>query len=141
MGASARLTDHCIVLFDGVCNLCTSSVQFIINRDPAGIFRFASLQSAYAQGALKQHGISTSPDDLFSIILLANGKIYSRSDAALEIARYLSGWWPALRVFKIVPRFIRDAVYNWISLNRYKIFGKKEACMIPDPELKMRFLE
>lgn len=133
--------DHFIILFDGVCNLCNSAVLFIIKRDPSSRFRFASLQSDYAQNILRQYGVDSRPENLFSIFLIAGDRIYTRSDAALEVARHLSGFWPAIRIFKIVPRFMRDGVYDWIARNRYSLFGKKDECMIPTPELKGRFIE
>lgn len=128
-----------IILFDGVCNLCSSSVQFIIKRDPNSMYRFASLQSDFGQQVLSRFGLSTS--DFHSIVLLSGNKIFQRSNAALEIAKNLSGGWPLFYAFKIIPRFIRDPVYNWISRNRYSWFGKKDACWLPSPELKSRFLD
>jgi predicted DCC family thiol-disulfide oxidoreductase YuxK len=128
-----------IVLFDGVCNLCSSSVQFIIKRDPKARFRFASLQSLTGQQLLEKFQLST--DALYSIILVRGNSFSERSDAALEIARQLTGLWPLFYVFKIVPRFLRDPIYNWISRNRYNWFGKKDACWLPTPELKERFVD
>jgi predicted DCC family thiol-disulfide oxidoreductase YuxK len=128
-----------VILFDGVCNLCSSSVQFIINRDPTGKFKFASLQSAYGQKQLDQLGLDRS--NLFSIILLKQNRFYQQSDAALEVARELSSLWPAFYIFKILPRFFRDAIYDWISRNRYRWFGKKDACWLPSTELKSRFID
>jgi len=131
------MTDQ-IILFDGVCNLCNGSVQFVIQRDPKGRFNFAALQSDAAKQLLKDYQLPVS--DLYSIILIKKGKVYQRSSAALEIARGLSGLWPLLYVFVVIPRFIRDGIYNWIAKNRYRWFGQKEECMIPTPELKSRFL-
>lgn len=138
MGASGALTKpESVILFDGVCNLCSGAVQFVIKRDPAATFSFASLQSDYGQQHLQRFGLNTS---LFhSIILIQGDKFYERSDAALEITRHLKGAWPLLYGFKIIPRFIRDGIYNLIGRNRYKLFGKKDACWIPTPELKSRF--
>ncbi len=127
-----------ILLFDGVCNLCNQSVQFIIKADKKVVFRFASLQSEFAKEHLKQ--FETETEDLKTIYLLVDNKIYDRSDAALEIAKRLGGFWQLFYVFKIIPSFIRDAVYNLISRNRYRWFGKQESCMIPSPELTSRFL-
>lgn len=128
-----------VILFDGVCNLCSGAVQFVIKRDPKGYFKFASLQSDYGQYQLKRLGLDSR---LFqSIVLITGDKFYERSDAALNVSRNLSGAWPLTYGFKIFPRFIRDAVYNLIARNRYKLFGKKEACWIPTPELKSRFLD
>jgi predicted DCC family thiol-disulfide oxidoreductase YuxK len=134
--------DHSIdkvILFDGVCNLCTSSVTFVIQRDSKSRFRFASLQSNFGQNFLKEAGIETQHFD--TIIFIKSGKVFTRSSAALEVARELDGLWPMLYAFKIIPAPIRNGVYNWIARNRYKWFGKKDSCMIPTPELKARFLD
>jgi len=128
-----------IILFDGVCNLCSQSVQFIIERDKRSRYKFASLQSEFGQRVLTLNGLSTT--DLHSIILLKGSNLLQRSDAALEIAKNLSGAWPLFFGFKIIPRLIRDPVYNWISRNRYSWFGKQESCWIPTPELKSRFID
>jgi predicted DCC family thiol-disulfide oxidoreductase YuxK len=129
---------HAIVLFDGVCNLCEASVQFILLRDKLGYFKFASLQSNFAQTFLSEKGLKTSNFD--SIVLIENGQIYQRSDAALRIARKLSGAWKIFYVLIVIPKFFRDAVYNFIANNRYRWFGKKEECLLPKPEWKGRFL-
>ncbi|HEU5290815.1 MAG TPA: thiol-disulfide oxidoreductase DCC family protein [Cyclobacteriaceae bacterium] len=128
-----------IVLFDGVCNLCSGAVRFIIKRDPSGVFKFASLQSTFGQQRLDQFKIDKNV--LHSIILVRDNQFLHRSDAALEIARQLNGGWPALYVFKILPRFLRDGIYNLVARYRYRLFGKKDECWIPTPELKDRFLE
>jgi predicted DCC family thiol-disulfide oxidoreductase YuxK len=139
MGSSGAVnTEKNIVLFDGICNLCNGAVQFIIRRDPTGKFQFASLQSPVAQQLLKEANV---PHALETIILIRNSLVFERSDAALEIARGLSGAWPLLYGFKIVPRFLRDSVYDWIAKNRYRFFGKRNECMIPTPEWKSRFIE
>lgn len=130
---------HPVILFDGVCNLCNSSVQFVIRRDKKGSFRFASLQGRSGQQYLQQYHL---PVDAFnSFVLIENNKVYTRSTAALRVARQLGGGWKLLYGFIVIPRFIRDAVYNLVAKNRYRWFGKKEACMIPSPELKARFLD
>ena len=131
--------DNAVILFDGVCNLCNASVQFIIKRDPRGYFHFASLQSEAATALLSQYGYRDAP--LASVLLVENGQIYDRSAAALRIARRLSGAWKALTVFTVVPPVIRNAVYNWIARNRYDWFGKRDECMIPTPDLQARFLD
>lgn len=130
--------DRPILLFDGVCNLCDASVQEVIKADKKGIFLFASLQSEAAAQLLE--GSDLDPAALKSVILYHKGRFYTTSNAILETTRLLGGAWSLLYIFKIVPRFIRDAVYFWIARNRYKWFGKKEECMIPTPELKERFL-
>lgn len=138
MGSLDPLTPSgAVILFDGVCNLCSGSVQFIIKRDPAAYFKFASLQSDFGQRHLKKLGLDQQ--SFHSIILINGDKVYQRSDAALEIAKKLGGGWPLFYGFKILPRFFRDAIYNLISRNRYRLFGKKDACWIPTPELKSRF--
>lgn len=138
MGSPGSLTEpEAIILFDGVCNLCSGSVQFVIKRDPASYFKFASLQSDFGQQQLQKAGLNQQ--SFHSIILIIGNKIYQRSDAALEIAKKLSGAWPLLYGFKILPRFLRDGVYNLIAKNRYRLFGKKDACWIPTPGLKSRF--
>ncbi len=129
---------HAFVLFDGVCNLCNGSVNFIIDRDPDGYFRFASLQSEEAEAILRRAGATGAP--LESIVLVERDRIYRRSDAVLRIARRLKGAWPALAVFSVVPRPIRDWIYDWIARNRYRWFGKRDSCRIPTPELRSRFL-
>lgn len=131
--------DHPIVLFDGVCNLCNSAVQFVIKRDPNAHFRFAPLQSQTGQRLLKQFNLST--EDFNTIVIVENGKHYVRSTAGLRLMKDLNNAWPLLYGFIIVPRFIRDAVYDFISKNRYKWFGKQESCMMPTPDLKRRFLD
>ena len=131
--------DKFIVVFDGVCNLCTASVQFIIKRDSKHRFKFCSFQSNFAQEILSDHSINFIEPE--SILLITKQGILYESDAALTIARHLSGAWPMLYVFKILPRFIRDSIYKWIARNRYRFFGKKNACWIPTPELRGRFLD
>ena len=128
-----------IILFDGVCNLCNSSVQFIIKRDKKNQFLFASLQGRTGQEYLRKFNL---PADTFnSFLLVEDDHYYTRSTSALRIARSLSGGWPLMYAFMIVPRFIRDAVYNLIAQNRYKWFGKREACWVPTPDLKKKFLD
>jgi predicted DCC family thiol-disulfide oxidoreductase YuxK len=132
------MIDKSIILFDGVCNLCNGAVQFILKRDHKDHFVFASLQSEIGKQLLLKHQVVTNVE---TFILIQNNKWFSQSDAALEIARKLSGAWPVLYALKIFPRLIRDGVYNWISRNRYRFFGKKESCMIPAPAWKNRFLD
>jgi predicted DCC family thiol-disulfide oxidoreductase YuxK len=130
--------DQPVILFDGVCNLCNSSIQFIIRRDSRSRFKFASLQSEAGITLLEKYNISTT--QLESVILIASGRVYNRSSAALHIAKNLDGLWPMLYAFIIVPAFIRNLVYDWIAKNRYQWFGKRNECMIPSPELKSRFI-
>jgi predicted DCC family thiol-disulfide oxidoreductase YuxK len=128
-----------IVLFDGVCNLCNSSVQFIIKHDKKKQFLFASLQGEFGQEVLKKNNFST--ESLNTLILIEGDKIFTRSTGVLRMMKHLGGGWSLLYGFIIFPKFIRDAVYNWVSKNRYKWFGKKDECMIPTKELKERFLD
>lgn len=128
-----------VVLFDGVCNLCSNTVQFIIKHDNKKQFRFASLQSSFGQAVMKHFGLPVN--ELNSFILLEQGKIYTKSTGALRLTKKMDGLLPLLYVFIIVPPFIRNAVYSFIANNRYKWFGKKEACWLPTPELRKRFLE
>jgi predicted DCC family thiol-disulfide oxidoreductase YuxK len=127
-----------IVLFDGVCNFCNASVNFLIDRDPEGKFVFGALQSEEGLAILREHDL---PEGYFdSIVLIEPDRVLTASDAVLEISRSMSGLWPLLRVFRVVPRFIRDRVYNWIAANRYSWFGKQDACRLPTPEYRSHFL-
>ena len=128
-----------IVFFDGVCNLCNNSIDFIIKRDHRRKFRYASLQSSFARDLLDDKGVDTS--SMRTIVLLKNHRVFYKSDAALEIARDLRAPWPMLYIFKLVPRFIRDSLYNLVSKNRYKWFGKRDTCRVPTDEEKDLFLE
>ena len=130
---------HPVILFDGVCNLCSGSVQFIIKHDPQQQFRFASLQSAFGQQVLEKYKLPLTA--FGSFILLENGTIYTKSSGALRVVNKLNGAWPALNIFMIVPPFIRNAVYDFVAKNRYQWFGKKEECWIPTPSLKDLFIE
>ncbi|NBB19518.1 DUF393 domain-containing protein [Runella sp. CRIBMP] len=126
-----------VILFDGVCNFCNASINFVIDRDAARRFRFASLQSDFGQRLLAENQRQLT--DFDTVLLLRDGKLYEKSDAALEIARYLKGWsW--LYLFRVVPRFIRDFFYDIIAKNRYRLFGKSESCRIPTPEEKKLFV-
>jgi predicted DCC family thiol-disulfide oxidoreductase YuxK len=130
--------DKKIILFDGVCNLCDSVVQYVIRQDKKDVFRLDSLQSENGIDILRH--IGRDPEKFDSIILYIPGKgHYDKSDAALEIAKDLG--WPILAaVLKAVPRFIRNPVYDFVARNRYKWYGKKESCMIPTSEIKSKFL-
>jgi predicted DCC family thiol-disulfide oxidoreductase YuxK len=138
MDMATEDTSHPIVLFDGVCNLCSGSVQFILKRDPQGRFRFASLQSEAGRSLMVEHGLD--PEALSSVVVVEEGRAWQESSAALRIARHLPGAWKLLRVFAVIPRPIRDAAYRLIARNRYRWFGKTEACWLPTPELRARFL-
>jgi predicted DCC family thiol-disulfide oxidoreductase YuxK len=129
-----------IILFDGVCNLCDSAVQFVIKHDKKDIFRVASLQSEIGQEIIKHIGIDTKNID--SIILYQPGiAYYYKSEAALEIAKNLGGLFSFATIFKILPTALSNVIYNYVAKNRYKWYGKKDSCMIPTPELKSKFLD
>ncbi len=127
-----------VLLFDGVCNMCNASVQWILQRDHRGIFRFAALQSEAGQQLLLRHKLDSKRFD--TVVLVLGERIFLRSDAPLEIVRQIGGWWGLLYFFKIVPRPLRDALYNFVARNRYRWFGRREACMLPRPEWATRFL-
>ncbi|WP_338358012.1 thiol-disulfide oxidoreductase DCC family protein [Yeosuana marina] len=129
-----------IILFDGVCNLCNSSVQYVIKHDKNNIFMLAALQSEVGQQLIKEYKIDTKKTDSILLYTTKEGIRY-KSTAALKIAYYLGFPNSILSVFLIVPAFIRNWVYDYIAKNRYKWYGKKESCMIPTPELKSKFLE
>lgn len=126
------------VLFDGVCNLCNGSVRFIIANDPAGHFRFASLQSPQGHAALARAGWRAKGLD--SIVLIEGNRLYRRSDAVLRIAAELRAPWGLARALLVIPAPIRDGVYDWIASHRYEVFGKRDFCALPDPALAERFL-
>ncbi|MBF0598081.1 thiol-disulfide oxidoreductase DCC family protein [Faecalibacter rhinopitheci] len=128
-----------IIFFDGVCNLCNSTVQFIIENDSQNKFHFSSLQSNFGQKFLEENNLKTENFD--SIILLENNEIYQKSDAAIKIASHLDSPYNYLKLFSILPKFIRDFFYSIVAKNRYRIFGKKESCWIPTAELRSKFLE
>lgn len=127
-----------ILLFDGVCQLCERSVQFVLCRDPKGRVHFAALQSEVGQALLAQHQLAKS--DFKSLVLLDNGRAYLGSTAALRLLCLLPFPWPLFGVFLWLPRFLRDPIYYWISKNRYRWFGQKESCMLPKPDWQDRFL-
>ena len=128
-----------ILLFDGVCNLCTGAVRFVIEKDTRKRFRFASLQSPAA--ARLMGPTATRGDQLETMILVVGERIYRKSTAALLTARRLDGLWPLLAVLLAVPRPIRDMAYDWIGRRRYRLFGKRDACWTPDGDVADRFLD
>ncbi|RBL90753.1 thiol-disulfide oxidoreductase DCC family protein [Chitinophaga flava] len=128
-----------IILFDGVCNFCNASINFVIRHDRQGRFRFAPLQSETAVALGTSLHFDTSRLETF--VLVQNGKVYTKSTAALRVARQLPFPWRGMYAFIIIPRFIRDAVYSLVARNRYRWFGKKDSCMIPTPEIRGRFLQ
>lgn len=138
---SDQLPDHKdIIFFDGVCNLCNGAVNFILDRDEENNFLFASLQSDKARQIL--HRYDYDPSRLSSILVVTReGRLLDKSDAALYIAKHLPGAWKFLTIFRFIPRFLRDLIYDLIAKNRYRLFGRRDQCRLPTPELKQRFLE
>ncbi len=129
-----------IILFDGVCNLCDSLLQFVIHHDKKDVFRFVALQSPLGQEIVNHIGIQNKNID--SVILYVPGvAYYYKSSAALEIARELGGFFHLGTIFKIIPTVLRNHIYDYVAKNRYSWYGKKASCMIPTPELKSKFLE
>jgi len=131
--------EHYILLFDGVCNLCNSIVQFTINRDPKGKFKFASLQSESGQALLKKFGLPT--DNFDSFVFIRQDKYFLKSSAGLHVLKELGGVWKLFYGFIILPRSLRDFIYNIIAKKRYSVFGKRDTCMVPTQDIKQRFLE
>ena len=127
-----------IVLFDGVCNVCNGAVNFIIARDKEGYFNFAPLQSDVGDELQEEYGIDAKKTD--SIVLVEDGKVFLHSTAALKIAKHLNGLWPVFYVLMVVPKPIRDWAYKLFAKYRYQLFGRQDACMIPTPEVRARFL-
>ena len=134
-----RVFEHPILLFDGVCNLCNAAVVMVLRHDKAGVFRFAALQSATGQKLLEAHGLSVQ--NLDSVVMIDGQKVYLRSDVPLEVARRLNGFWPLLTVFGLIPRSVRDGIYSFIARNRYRWWGHRETCMVPDAALRHRFYD
>jgi len=128
--------DQAVILFDGVCNLCNTSVDFIIRKDKSEYFKFGALQQS--ADLLKQYNIS--PEYLNSLVLIEKGEVYYKSSAALKIARRLDGPLSILYPFILLPTFVRDPIYNWIANNRYHWFGKENSCRLPTPEEARRFI-
>lgn len=129
---------HPILLYDGVCTFCNEAAQFIIKRDPKGIFHYASLQSETGQALLKHFDV---PQDLDTVILVDNNQVYDRTDVTIRIGQRLGGIYQITNLLRLFPKKIRDSIYNWIAHNRYNWFGKKDACMIPSPQIRARFID
>ncbi len=128
-----------VLLFDGVCNLCTWSVQFILRHERQGEVTFASLQSQAAKTILKD--FDRESEEIESVIYIKHGRIYDRSNAALEVIKEFGPIWRLLLVFKVLPRPLRDALYDLIAKYRYKIFGKRDVCYVPERDISHRFLD
>lgn len=138
MGArQIDLENKKIILFDGVCNLCNNSVNFLIRRDIKSIFLFAPLQSNFGEVLTAKMNI---PQKIDSIILISENKYYIKSDAVIEIIKQLKWYWRMFIIIKILPLKFRDFLYDFIANSRYKWFGKRDSCMIPDGNVKSRFL-
>lgn len=133
------LDSNAIILFDGVCNLCNGFVNFVFDHDPAGYFKVGSLQSTPAKEYLNRFG--ENPGTINTIVLIEDGHLYRRSTAALRIFRRLAAPWPFLYVFIVVPRPLRDWIYDVVAANRYDWFGQREQCRMPTPEQQDRFVE
>lgn len=132
------MTDTPIILFDGLCNFCNAAVNFVFKRDRYRNIHFAALQSEIGQQLLQQHHLSVT--DLSSFVFIRNKQAHIKSTAALKVCRHLTGAWPLLYGFILVPAFIRNGVYDFIAKNRYRWFGKKASCMVPTAEMKSKFL-
>lgn len=127
-----------IIVFDGVCVLCNGWVRFLLKRDHAVGFRFAAMQGESGRVLLARHGLDA--DDPSSFLLVEEGDAYADSDAILRVLSRLGGVWRLTRLLRVVPAVLRDAVYRWVARNRYRIFGRHEACLLPDAEMSDRFL-
>lgn len=140
MDTDHKITKRNIIFFDGICNLCNGAINFVIDHDRKKVYSFSSLQSDFSKATLADREVD--PSALNTIILLdENDKIYTKSDAVFEVISNLDGGWKYFRVFRLVPRIIRDFVYDLVSRGRYSLFGRKDACRIPTPELRKRFLD
>lgn len=132
-------SDGPILLFDGVCNLCDRSVQFVLDHDVKGVIRFASLQSEVGRRLAGQCGIDTATVD--SLVFVEGGRCHVRSEAALGVARHLDAPWRWLTASRVLPRPLRDRAYDWVARNRYRWFGTRDACRVPTPDVRRRFLD
>ncbi len=134
---TAGIQGH-IILFDGVCNLCNSLVRFIIKRDRKRIMKFAPLQSVTGRDLIEAAGLN--PDRIKTIVYISDGKYYFKSSAILNILKDIGGGWKLFYTFIIVPRFLRNPMYDLVAATRYRVFGRRETCMVPDDRIKSRFL-
>ena len=144
MPESPESTSKLIVLYDGVCGLCNRAVQFLLKRDRHDRLRFASLQSDFAAGVLRRHGIDHTELNTIYVVLnhaTTGEELLTKGDALLSLARELSGIWQVARLGRIVPRPIRDRLYDFVARHRYQVFGKTETCMLPDPAQRHKFVE
>jgi predicted DCC family thiol-disulfide oxidoreductase YuxK len=128
-----------VVIFDGVCNLCARSVRFILDHEADQTLRFTPLQSPAGTRLMRELGLD--PEDAKTFVLIADGKAYVKSDAAIRLSRYFRQAWKPVGAIKIIPRRIRDGMYDVVARKRYRWFGHLDSCMVPTPELKARFIE
>jgi predicted DCC family thiol-disulfide oxidoreductase YuxK len=128
-----------LILFDGVCNLCNAWVRFVIRRDPTGVFRFAAQQSPVGQAVIEEHVRGAAP--LSSIVLIADGRVYTESDAILQIFALLGAPWSWIALLRIIPRRARDTCYRFVVRHRYRWFGRTETCQVPSADVRSRFIE
>ncbi|MFB6156192.1 MAG: thiol-disulfide oxidoreductase DCC family protein [Haloferacaceae archaeon] len=132
-------SSHPVLLFDGVCNLCNAAVQFVLARDPGGVFRFASLQSEVGERLLDAYDVPAG--DLETVVLLDGDDYYLKSDAAIRAAELLGGPYALAAALRVVPRPIRDAGYDLVAASRYRVFGRRDRCMVPEADVSDRFLD
>jgi predicted DCC family thiol-disulfide oxidoreductase YuxK len=127
-----------VILFDGVCNFCNFWVKFVIKRDRQNHFKFASLQSDVGKQLLLDHALQTN--SISTVVFIDEGVVYTQSSAALRICKYLDGGWKLFYALILIPKFIRDAIYDYVGAHRYQWFGQSDTCMLPDENIKKRFL-
>lgn len=128
-----------LIIFDGVCNFCNASINFIIQRDPNAVFTFTHVQSDIGTRLLRKLGID--PNDPNTFVLIKHGEVYLKSNAALEISKNLNAGWPMIAYFRLIPTIIRDSIYGLFARNRYRIMGKRDHCMVPSADFKARFID
>jgi len=131
------MNNSLIIFFDGVCNLCNGFVDFLIKRNKQNLFKFASLQGSTAKSYLDESTLN----ELKTVVVYYDGKILKKSDAILIIFKKLGPFWCLLYLFKPIPRFLRDLIYDFIAQNRYRLFGKKDTCRLPTEQEKSYFLD
>jgi predicted DCC family thiol-disulfide oxidoreductase YuxK len=137
-GDPHAFSSHPVVLFDGVCGLCTFSIRFVLARDRKRVFRFATIQSDFGQRVYRHFGLD--PDSPETFVVLSNHHVYTRSDAALEIASRLGRTWRIFLIAKLIPRPVRDLLYRVVARHRYRWFGRSETCLLPDESIRKLFL-
>jgi len=133
--------DGPVLLFDGVCTLCNGFVRFVVRFDAAGTFRFAPLQSDVAEELRDRYDLQSEGEEFDTVVLVEDGEAYTKSTAALRVARRLDGPWPLAYPLVYLPERLRDGLYDFVTDYRYRVFGRKDECPMPDPELRERFLE